>query len=98
MWFDCTKMKVAYNNSLRRFMGLPWNNSASEMFVNLNIKSFGELLWVFVHGFRSRTIISRNCMLASICNSSCLVFIQSYGLGGEHYCMFICDRPHTYIL
>ena len=41
--FDCTKtalkkLKVAYNNSLRRFMGLPWYNSASEMFVNLNIK------------------------------------------------------------
>ena len=44
MWFDCTKtalkkLKVAYNNySLRRFMGLPWHNSANEMFVNLNIK------------------------------------------------------------
>ena len=42
MWFDCTKtalkkLKVAYNNSLRRFMGLPWHNSASEMFVNLDI-------------------------------------------------------------
>ena len=49
MWLDCTKtvltkLKVAYNNSLRRFMGLPWHNSVSEMFVNLNIKSFGELL------------------------------------------------------
>ena len=38
------KLKVAYNNSLRQCMGLPWQNSASEMFVNLNIKSFGELL------------------------------------------------------
>ena len=49
MWFDCNKtalkkLKVAYNNSLRRFMGLPWLNSASEMFVNLNIRSFDELL------------------------------------------------------
>ena len=25
-----------------------------------------------------------------------VVFIQSYGLGGKHYCMLICDRPHTY--
>ena len=35
MWFDCTKtalkkLKVAYNNSLRRFMGLPWHNSAMQ--------------------------------------------------------------------
>ena len=49
MWFDCTKtalkkLKVAHNISLRRFMGLPWHNSASEMFVILNIKSFGEML------------------------------------------------------
>ena len=79
MWFDCTKtvltkLKVAYNNSLRRFMGLPWQNSASEMFVNLNIKSFGELLRVFVHGFLSRITISRIFMLSSICNSSCSIY------------------------
>ena len=46
MLFACTKtalikLKVVYNNSLRQFMGLPWHNSASEMFVNFNIKSFG---------------------------------------------------------
>ena len=79
MWFNCTKtaltkLKVAYNNSLRRFMGLPWHNSASEMFVNLNIKSFGELLRVFPPGFRSRIFISRNFMLSSICNSSCSIY------------------------
>ena len=56
MWFHCTKtalkkLKVAYNNSLRRFMALPWHNSASEMFVNLNIKSFGEMLRCFVYSF-----------------------------------------------
>ena len=42
MWFDCTKTafkkwKLALNNSLRRFMILPWRNSASEMFANLSI-------------------------------------------------------------
>ena len=93
MWFDCTKtvltkLKVAYNNSLRRFMGLPWHNSASEMFVNLNIKSFGELLrvlyTVFVQGL---------LYLGILC---CQVFVIVHGLGGEHYCMSICDRPHTY--
>ena len=51
MWFDCTKtallnLKVACNNSLRLFMGLPWHSSASEIFVNLNIKSVSELLRV----------------------------------------------------
>ena len=32
-----TKLKIAYNNSLRRLLGLPKYNSASEMFVNLGI-------------------------------------------------------------
>ena len=35
------KNKIAYNNSLRRLLSLPKHNSASEMFVNLNILSFG---------------------------------------------------------
>ena len=88
MWFDCTKtalikLKVAYNNSLRRFMGLPCHNSASEMFVNLNIKSFGEFLQVFVHGFRSRIIISRNFMLSSICSSSCSRGVCRISQGGD---------------
>ena len=48
-WYDSTKiakknLKVAYNNSLRKLFGLPSHNSASGMFVNLNILSFGELL------------------------------------------------------
>ena len=75
MWFDCTKtalkkLTVAYNNSLRRFMGLPWSNSASEMFVNLNIRSFDELLRMFVFEFRSRIINSNNLLISSIYNST----------------------------
>ena len=75
MWFDSTvtsmkKLKIAYNNGLRRLLirlplasyntlqyntiqyntilNLPKYNSASEMFVNLNIPSFNELLQKFV--------------------------------------------------
>ena len=49
LWFNSTKtaltkLKIAYNNSLRRLLGLPKYNSASEMFVNLRIISIGELL------------------------------------------------------
>ena len=49
LWFDSTKsamkkLKVAYNNSLRRILSLPTYNSASAMFAILNIPSFGELL------------------------------------------------------
>ena len=103
MWFDSaktalTKLKVAYNNySLRQFMGLRWHNSASEMFVTLNIKSFGELLrisfTVFVQGLLHLGILC--CQVFTIVQ---VVFIQSYMLGCEHYSMFIRDWPHSYIL
>ena len=46
------KIKIAYNNSLRRLLALPKHNGASEMFVNLNILSFGELLRKFVYSFQ----------------------------------------------
>ena len=79
MWFDCTKtalkkMEVAYNNSLRRFMILPWPNSASEMFANLSFPSFDELLRIFVYGFRSRIIVSNNLIISSIYSSTCRIY------------------------
>ena len=79
MWFDCTKtalkkLKVAYNNSLGRFMILPWRNSAREMFANLGIPSIDELLRIFVFGFRSRIIVSTNLFISSIYNSTCRIY------------------------
>ena len=49
MWFDSTvtsmnKLKIACKSGLRRLLNLPKYDSASEMFVNLNIPSFGKLL------------------------------------------------------
>ena len=79
MWFDCTKtalkkLKIAYNNSLHRFMRLPWRNSASEMFVNLNIYSFDEMLRIFTFGFMSRVSVSNNQFISSIYNSPCRLY------------------------
>ena len=51
-------------------LALPQHNSASEMFVNLNILSFGELLRKFVYSFQSRLIISDNILLSGIFNST----------------------------
>ena len=47
MWYYGTvpamrKLRIAYKNSFRRLLGIPKYNSASEMLVQLNIKSFGE--------------------------------------------------------
>ena len=72
-WYDSTKtamknLKVAYNNSLRRLLGLPSHNSAStsSMFVNLNIPSFGELLRKYVYNFRNRLETSDNAIIREI--------------------------------
>ena len=56
MLYNCTvtamrKLRISYNNSLRRLLNIPKHNSASEMFVNLNIKSFGELIRDNIHSF-----------------------------------------------
>ena len=79
MWFDCTKtalkrLKIAYNNSLRRFMFLPWRNSAIEMFVNLGINSFDEMLRIYIFDFRSRVTTSYTQLLPSLCGAHCSVY------------------------
>ena len=53
LWYSFTltamkNIKTAYNNSTMRLFFLPKHNSASEMCVNLNIISFGELLRKYV--------------------------------------------------
>ena len=51
---------LAYNDSLRRLLGLPKYNSASEIFVNLGIHSFGELLKKFVFRLKTQISVSHN--------------------------------------
>ena len=79
MWFDGTvtsmkKLKIAYNNGLRRLLNLPKYNSASEMFVNLNISSFNELLQKFVLSFKTRIIESDNSLVNGIVTSTISLF------------------------
>ena len=79
MWFDSTvtsmrKLKIAYNNGLRMILNLPKYNSPSEMFVNLNIPSFDELLRKFVYSFMSRIQDSCNSLVKSIVKSSVSLF------------------------
>ena len=79
MWFDSTvtairKIKIAYNNGLGRILNLPKYNSASEMFVNLNIPSFDELLRKFVYSFKSRIQDSCNSLVIGIVKSSVPLF------------------------
>ena len=64
------RLRITYNNSLRRLLGIPKHNSASGIFVELNIKSFGELLRSYIHSFMSRLQCSNNLSLSSIFEST----------------------------
>ena len=55
---------------LRILLGIPKHNSASGMFVQLNIKSFGEFLRSYIHSFMIRLQCSNNLILSSICEST----------------------------
>ena len=61
-----TKLKVAFNNSFRRFMFYSRFCSASAMFVFNNVKSFSEILRVSIFSFRRRILSSFNCIIRSI--------------------------------
>ena len=79
LWFDSTKtamskLRIAYNNSLRRLLGVPKYNSASDMFVSLNILSFGELLRKYVFSFMNRLSTSCNSYIADIFDSSVPIY------------------------
>ena len=78
-WIDCTKatlkkLQIAYNNSLPRFMFLPWCNSATEMFVNLGIYFFDEMPGMFVFSFRSRVTASHSQLICSLCSAHYSVY------------------------
>ena len=67
-WYICTvtvmeRLRIAYNNSLCRLLGIPKHNSASAMFVQLNIKSFGELMRNNIYSFMNRLQCSSNLIL-----------------------------------
>ena len=62
-------------------MKLSWCDSASEMFVNLNIHSFYEMFKIFTFGFMSRVIVS-NYVFFIVFRTHPVVCIQIFGLGG----------------
>ena len=68
-WFNSTKYCVSYNNSCRRLLGLPMRNSASGMFVQCNLLSFGELLRKSIYTFRGRIQSSDNTIIKCMVNS-----------------------------
>ena len=72
------KLKIAYNNGLKRLLNLPKYDSASEMFVNLNIPSFSELLQKFVFNFKTRIMKFDNSLVNGIVTFTILLYHLIY--------------------
>ena len=81
LWYDKVKgplhrIKIAYNNGLRRLLGTGFGNSASDMFASLRIPSFNEILRGGINSFNFRLSKSSNRLIVAI-QSSCAISIGS---------------------
>ena len=63
-----------------RLLNFPKYNSASEMFVNLNVLLFNELLQKFVFSFKTRIIESDNSLVNGIVTSTILLYTSIWAL------------------
>ena len=81
MWFDSIvtsirKLNIVYNNGLRKILNLSKFNSASKMFVNLNILSFDELFRKHEFNFKNGFHDFYNSLVKGIVKSSLQLFIK----------------------
>ena len=84
MWFDSTKsaMKKTKGGLQQQFTQtiiFAYIYSASEMFVVLNIPSFGELLRKFAFSLMTRIASSMNSFMVNIYSSSVPMFSKIWG-------------------
>ena len=67
--YSLNRIKVTYNNIMRRVMSLPPWCSASSMFVTLNVYSFQEVLRNSSFGLLNRLESSPNMIISNLRNS-----------------------------
>ena len=80
LWYNFKKstlqrLKVSYNNIMRRLMGVPAYSSASFLFATLGVRSFQELLRANQYSLMKRVTDSSNLLIRDINISD--VFLQS---------------------
>jgi hypothetical protein len=63
------KLRVIYNNALRKLMSRERYCSASKLFVDCNIVSFKEMLRKYVYSFKSRVTSSANALVRAVTDS-----------------------------
>ena len=69
------RLKVNYNNIMRRFEGVPMFSSASQLFASRRVKSLPELLRGVMFGLMKRIECSSNTLILKIISSE--IFLKS---------------------
>ena len=64
------RLRVTYNNILRRLLGVPPWESASRMCVTANVKTFQELQRATVYNCMSRILNGTNALITTLNNSN----------------------------
>ena len=68
------RLRVCFNTILRRLLGLSQSRSASNMFVEMRVKSLQEVRRQFSYSLMIRVNSSENLLLCNIVNSDAAVF------------------------
>ena len=72
---DIGKLRVAYNNILRKLIGVPQWQSARTLFVNLGVRSFNETVRTTSYSLLQRILQCNNSVVRAVLHSDC--FVQS---------------------
>ena len=77
------RLKVTYNNIMRRLLNYPRFHSASLMFVSVNVKSFPELRRSTMGSLHARLTLSSNRVIEMLCNSDVRVLSALWQRWGQ---------------
>ena len=77
------RLKVTYNNIMRRLLSYPRFHSASLMFVSINVKSFPEVRRSIMGSLHTRLTLSSNRAVEMLCNSDVRVLSPLWQRWGQ---------------
>ena len=66
------RLRVSYNNVMRRLLGFPLSCSASQMFVGVGVRSFWEVMRTNCFSLMNRVNKSDNSIIKSLANSGAI--------------------------
>ena len=96
LWYNCTKvqmnkLRITYNNAMRRLFNLHFRCSASDMFANCNVHYMDEMRRTCIYSFIQRLKCSSNAIITCFMSST---FIQKCAIWNHWFkclCRLFCN-------